>query len=140
MLRAGSRLHRYPPVPPSVCLHTWPGQGEEKRRGKHRDTFILSRCCPDTLESREQGRGILSSSSLLSCFSGEIRTAPAEQMKSKRLNNILMHALSTEGWVVPLLAVPLMVINGGDVICLYSCKAGPLEREGRMREIILSGT
>lgn len=33
-----------------------------------------------------------------------------------------------------------MVINGGDVICLYSCKARSLEKVGRMREIILSGT
>lgn len=57
------------------------------------------------------------------CCSGETRTAPAVQMKSKRFNNILMHALSIEGWAFPPLAFPLMMINEGDVICLYSCKA-----------------
>lgn len=64
-------------------------------------------------------------------------------MKFKRLNNILVHALSIEGWVFfffPLLSLLLMIINGGDVIYLYSCKARSSEMVGRVGEMILSRT
>lgn len=64
-----------------------------------RDTFILLRFCTDTLGKQRAVKG---------CpffqptpVSGSLKRpglAPAVQMKFKRLNNILMHALSIEGW------------------------------------------
>lgn len=78
-----------------VCLK----QGEEICRVSCRDTFILPRRCTDTLGKQQAVKGCpFFQPTPIAGSPKRPGTAPAVQMKFKRLNNILMHALSIEGW------------------------------------------
>lgn len=95
-------IAEYPGTPPIirlVYLDASLKHGEEIRRVSCRDTFILPRCCTDTLGKQQAVKGcpFFQSTPITGSLKRPGR-APAVQMKFKRLNNILMHALSVEGW------------------------------------------
>lgn len=99
--RCCERIADSPGMPPTICLvylYLCLKQGEEICHVSCRDTFILPRCCIDTLGKQQAVKGCpFFQPTPITGSPKRPGTAPAVQTKFKRLNNILMHALSIEG-------------------------------------------